>query len=97
MLVLLVLFVFAACLVLVPLLLVGLALRLMFAVVLLPFRLAGLALRLAIVLAMGLLALLMAGSLLLVPLLPIAALIGAIWLLARLVRGRPTTAGLARS
>jgi len=83
--VLFVLGLFLACLIVVPLLLVGLALRLAIAVVLLPFRIAGLAAGLAV----GFVGLLFAGAILLIPLLPVIALVGGIWLMVRLARRQP--------
>ncbi len=77
------------CLLVVPLLLVGLVLRLAIGVVLLPLRIAGFALRLTLGLVLGLVALVLAGSMLLIPLLPVIALVGAIGLLFRLTRRHP--------
>jgi hypothetical protein len=87
--VLFVLGLFLACLIVVPLLLVGLALRLAIAVVLFPFRIAGLAIGLAAGLAVGLVGLLLAGAILLIPLLPVIAFVGGIWLIVRLARRQP--------
>ena len=71
-------------LVFVPLLLVGLLLKLL-----------GLALRLALGLVFGVVGVVLAGAaLILIPLLPILFLIGGIWLIARLVR-RPAAVRLA--
>ena len=77
---------FLGCLIVVPLLLIGLALRLAIGLALLPFRIAGLAIRLVIGL---LVALLLAGALILIPLLPIIAVVGGIWLIVRLTRRQP--------
>jgi len=91
---------FVAFLVVVPLLLVGLALRLAIGLLLLPFRIAGLAIRLTAGLVIGLVGLILAGAVLLIPLLPIVALVGSIWLIFRL-SGRhpaaPTTRTLPTS
>ena len=87
--VLLILCLLFGCLIVVPLLLVGLVLKLAFGLILLPFRLAGLALRLALGLVFALLGLLMLGGMLLIPLLPVIALVAAIWLLLRIARRRP--------
>jgi len=81
---------FVAFLIVVPLLLLGLALRLAIGLALLPFRIAGLAIRLTI----GLVGLILAGAVLLIPLLPVIALVCAIWLIVRLSRRHPA-AGLA--
>ena len=85
---------FVAFLVVVPLLLVGLAVRLVIGLALLPFRIAGLAIRLTLGLVVGLVGLILAGAMLLIPLLPIIALVGGIWLIFRLSRRHPA-AGLA--
>ena len=96
--ILLILALFVGCLIVVPLLLVGLALRLAIGLVFLPFRIAGLAIRLALGLVfglvLGLVGLLLVGTVLLIPLLPIVALVGGIWLIVRLAR-RPAAAQLA--
>ena len=76
-------------LIVVPLLILGLVLRLVIGLVLLPFQLAGFAIRLALGLVFGLVGLVLAGAVLLIPLLPVVALIGAIWLLVRLTRRHP--------
>lgn len=94
MVVLLLLGIFAASLIVVPLLLLGLALRLAFGLALLPFRIAGLAVRLAVGLVVGLVGLILAGAVLLIPLLPIVVVICGIWLIFRLSRRHPE-AGLA--
>ena len=72
-----------------PFLLIGLVLRLAIGLALLPLRLVGLVIRLSLGLAFGVLALVLAGALFLIPLLPVIALAGIVWLLYRLVRGRP--------
>jgi hypothetical protein len=79
------------CLIIVPLILVALLLKLAIGLVLLPFRLAGLVLRLAAFLVAGVVGLVLAGTILLIPLLPIVALAGAIWLMFRLTRARPVS------
>ena len=89
--VLLILCLFVRCLILVPLLLVALALKLAIALVLIPFRIAGFAIKLALGLTFGLAALVLAGTVLLIPLLPIVALVFGIWLILRLSRRQPTT------
>ena len=85
---------FVAFLIVVPLLLVGLALRLVIGLALLPFRIAGFAIRLVVGIVVGIVGLILAGAVLLIPLLPIIALVGAIWLIFRLSRRHPA-AGLA--
>ena len=87
--VLLILCLFVGCLIVVPLILVALLLKLVIGLLLLPFRIAGLALRLAAFLVVGVSGLVLAGTILLIPLLPIVALVGAIWLMLRIFRGRP--------
>ncbi len=89
MLALLVLFVLVASVLVVPLLLVGLILRLVIGLAILPIRLAALVIRLGLGLAFGLAAIAVGGTLLLIPLLPVLLLAGAIWLVFRIVRGRP--------
>jgi len=74
------------CLIVVPLLLVGLVLRLVIGLVLLPFLIAGFAIRLTFGLVAGLVGLILGGAVLLIPLLPIIALVGGIWLIFRLSR-----------
>ena len=81
-------------LIVLPLLLVALALRLAIGLALLPFRIAGLAIRLALGLVVGLVGLILAGAVLLIPLLPIIALVFGIWMIVRLGRRHPAT-GLA--
>jgi hypothetical protein len=94
--VLLILGLLVGCVILVPLLLLGLVLRLVIGLVLLPFQIAGFAIRLTLGLVAALFALFMAGTVLLIPLLPIIALIGGIWLIYRLSR-RNTPARLVNS
>lgn len=91
---------FVGFLVLIPLMLLGLVLRLIFGIVLLPIRLAGFAIKLTfglvaamialvfglVGLAVGLVAI---GAVLLIPLLPFLALAGCIWLIWRLARPKP--------
>jgi hypothetical protein len=86
--------VLAASVIVVPLLLVGLVLRLAFGLALLPFRLAGLAVRLVVGLFLGLVGLILAGAVILIPLLPVIALVFGVWLIVRLSRRHPAT-GLA--
>ena len=74
------------CLIVIPLMLVGLVLRLILGLVLLPFQIAGFAIRLTLGLIAALVGLLLVGAVLLIPLLPIIALIGGIWLIFRLSR-----------
>jgi hypothetical protein len=76
-------------LIVVPLLLVGLVLKLLIGLVLIPFRIAGFAIRLTLGLVVGLVGIVLAGAMLLIPLLPIAALVFAIWLVLRLTRRQP--------
>ena len=88
--VLLILGLLVGCLIVVPLLLLGLVLRLVIGLVLLPFQIAGFAIRLTIGLVAGLVGLLVAGAVLLIPLVPIVALVGGIWLIFKLSRGHQT-------
>lgn len=92
--VLLVLCLLVGCLILVPLLILGFVLRLFVGLLLIPFQLAGFAIRLGLGLAVGLVGLILAGAVLLIPLLPIVFLVGGIWLIVRLSRRHPA-AGLA--
>jgi hypothetical protein len=87
--VLLILALFVGCLILVPLLIVGFVLRLLIGLILLPFQIAGFAIRIGIGLAAGLVGLILAGAVLLIPLLPIVLLVGGIWLIFRLSRRHP--------
>ena len=88
--VLVMLFLFVGCLIVVHLLILGLVLKLVLGLVLIPFKVAGLAIRLALGMAFGLVALVLAGSaVLLIPLLPILFLAGLIWLIVRLSRRQP--------
>jgi len=91
---LLILCLFVGCLIVVPLLLVALALKLAISLVLIPFRIAGFAIKLALGLSLGLVALVLAGTVLLIPLLPVIALGFGIWLILRLAK-RPPAARLA--
>ena len=84
--VLLILGLLVGCLIVVPLLLLGLVLRLVIGLVLLPFQIAGLAIRLTLGFVVALIGLILAGAVLLIPLLPIIALVGGIWLIFRLSR-----------
>ena len=94
MLVLVVLGLFAASLIVVPLLLLGLVLRLAIGLALLPFRIAGLAVRLAVGVVVGVVGLILAGALILIPLLPVVAVVCGIWMIFRLSRRHPAV-GLA--
>ncbi len=87
--VLMVLFLLVGCLIVVPLILVGLVLRVVIGLALLPFKIAGLAIRLTAGLVIGLIGLILAGAMLLIPLLPIVAVICGIWLIVRLSRRQP--------
>jgi len=89
--VLLILCLFVGCLIVVPLLLVALALKLAIGLVLIPFRIAGFAIKLVLGLAVGLVGLVLAGTVLLIPLLPIVALVFGIWLILRLSERHPAT------
>jgi len=89
--VLLILCLFVGCLILVPLLLVALALKLAISLVLIPFRIAGFAIKLALGMTLGLLGLVLAGAVLLIPLLPIVALVFGVWLILRLSKRPPAT------
>jgi len=92
--VLLILGLLVGCLILVPLLLVGLVLRLVVGLAVLPFKIVGFVIRLGLGLAVGVVGLLLAGTLLLIPLLPVIALAFGIWLIIRLSR-RTTVPRLA--
>ena len=96
---------FVGCLLLIPLLILGLALRLLVGIVVLPFKLAGFALKLtfgfvaalvALVLgvAVAVAAVLAVGAVLLIPLIPVLLAAGGIWLLWRLARRKPAPATL---
>jgi len=88
--VLLMLFLFVGFLILVPLLILGLVLKLALGLVLIPFRVAGLAIRLALGMVFGVVGLILASTaVLLIPLLPILFLVGGIWLIVRLTRPDP--------
>lgn len=80
---------FVACLIVVPLLLLGFLLRLAIGLAFLPFRIAGLAIRLVFGLVVGIVGLILAGTLLLIPLLPVVAVVAGIWLIVRLSRPHP--------
>lgn len=84
--VLLLLGLLVGCLIVVPLLILGLVLRLVIGLLLLPFQIAGLAIRLTLGLVFALVGVILAGAVLLIPLLPIIALVGGIWLIFRLSR-----------
>ena len=87
--VLLILGLLVGCLIVVPLLILGLVLRLAIGLVLLPLKLAGFAIRLTLGVVIGLVGLIVAGAVLLIPLLPILAVVGGIWLIFRLSRRHP--------
>ena len=85
---------------LIPLMILGFVLRLVFAIVLLPLKLAGLALKLTFGLVAGLIGVvvggialfvtcLILGTVLLIPLLPAVFAVAAIWLIWRLARRKP--------
>jgi len=95
MLVLLILALFAGFVILLPLLIVGFLLRLLIGLILLPLRIAGFAIRVGIGLAAGLVGLILAGAVLLIPLLPIVVLVGGIWLIFRLSRRQPVAQGVS--
>lgn len=91
---------FVGFLILLPLMIVGLVLRLIFGIVLLPIRLAGFAIKVtfglvaaAVGLVLGLIGLAVGlvavGAVLLIPLLPFLALACGAWLLWRLARPKP--------
>ena len=79
----------------IPLLILGFLLRLLIGLILLPLKIAGFAIRLGVGLALGLLALIAAGAVLLIPLLPIVFLIGGVWLIFRLSRRQPAARWVA--
>jgi len=87
--VLLILGLIVGSLIVVPLLILGLVLRLVVGLVLLPFQIAGFAIRLTLGFVLGLVGLILAGAVLLIPLLPVLALLGGIWLIFRLSRRHP--------
>ena len=87
--VLLILCFFVGCLILVPLMILAFVLRLLVGLVLIPFQLVGFAIRLGLGLAVGLVGLIVAGTVLLIPLLPIVFLGVGIWLIVRLSRRQP--------
>jgi hypothetical protein len=89
MLALLILLLFVGFLIVVPLLLVGLILRLVVGLVLIPLKIAGFAVRLSLGLAAGLVGLILAGTVLLIPLLPVLLLAFFVWMIVRLVRRHP--------
>ena len=101
-------FLFVGFLLLLPLMIVGLALRLIFGLAVLPLKLAGLAFKLTFGLIAGLIGLIVglialavflvtAGVFLLIPLLPFLLLGGAAWLAWRIVRPKPRPAVYAGS
>lgn len=87
--VLLILCLLVGCLIFVPLMLIALVLRFLIGIALIPLRVAGFAIKLVFFLIAGLVGIVLAGTLLLIPLLPIAALAFAIWLLFRMTRRHP--------
>ena len=80
---------FVGSLIVVPLLIVGLVLRLVLGLVLLPLKLAGFAIRLGLGVVFGLIGLILAGTVLLIPLLPVVAVAFGVWLIFRLSRRHP--------
>lgn len=72
-------------------LLLGLLIRLAVGVALIPLKIAGFAVRLTLGLTLGLIALILAGVVLLIPLLPFLALAFVIWMIVRLTRRHPAT------
>jgi len=91
---LLILLAFLGFLIVLPLLILGLLIRVAVGVALIPLRLVGFAIRLSLGLAFGLVALVLAGTLLLLPLLPFVALAFFVWMIVRMTRRHPA-AGLA--
>lgn len=89
--VLLILCLLVGFLILVPLLILSFVLRLLVGLVLIPFQLVGFAIRLGLGLAVGLVGLILAGTVLLIPLLPIVVLAVGIWLIIRLSRRQPAS------
>lgn len=88
---LLVLLVLFGFLIALPLLLLGLLIRLAVGVALIPLRIAGFALRLSLGMALGLVAFVLAAAVLLIPLLPFLALAFAAWMIVRLTRRHPSS------
>ena len=86
---LLILLVFFGFLIALPLLLVALLIRVAVGVALIPLRIVGFAVRLSLGLVFGLVALLLAGTVLLLPLLPFVALAFVAWMIVRLMRRHP--------
>jgi hypothetical protein len=102
---LLLLVLFVGFLLLLPLMILGLALRLLVGIVVLPFKLAGFALKLTFGLVAGVLALVLGlgiaivavlavGAVLLIPLIPVLLVAGGLWLVWRLARPKSATATL---
>jgi hypothetical protein len=77
------------CLIVVPLMLVGLVLRLAIGIALIPLRIAGFAVKLVLSLSLGLVALVVLGALLFIPLLPVMLLALTVWLMVRMLRRQP--------
>lgn len=86
---LLILLVFLGFAIALPLLLLGLVIRLAVGVALIPLKIAGFAVRLSLGLVLGLVALILTGVVLLIPLLPFLALAFAIWMIVRRTRRHP--------
>jgi hypothetical protein len=97
---LLLLVLFVGLVLLVPLMIVGLALRLLVGMVLLPIKLAGLALKLTFGLVAGMVGLVIGGIalaavlvvtgvVLLIPFLPLLFAAGGVWLIWRMTRRKP--------
>ena len=91
---------FVGFLLLLPLMIVGLLLRLIFGLAMLPLKLAGFAIKLTFGLVAGLVGLVVglallavfvvtAGAFLLIPLLPIVLIGGAAWIVWRILRRKP--------
>ena len=102
---LLLLVLFVGFLLLIPLMILGLALRLLVGIIVLPFKLAGLAIKLTFGLVAGIVALvvgvaavfaaaLAVGAVLLIPLIPVLLAAGGLWLIWRLARRRPAATTL---
>jgi hypothetical protein len=98
---LLLLVLFVGFVLLVPLMIVGLALRIAFGILLLPFKLVGVALKLTAGLLAGIVGVVLGaaalvvvlvatGALLIIPFLPLFIVAGGIWLIWRLARRRPS-------
>ena len=86
-----VLLVFLGFLIVLPLVILALLIRLAIGVALIPLKILGFAVRLSLGLVLGLVALILAGAVLLLPLLPFLLLAFVVWMVVRLVRRHPAS------